>query len=170
MIVRAKFAIAASALAVLALGALTACSSGGTSTGGGSTTAGGGSSGGTNVCSLISASAASSAMGVSYTGAKSGTLSTGEDTCTYATSASSTALIATVYESNSGMTWATASGVLSSLGSTTSVSGVGDKAILGGEQLDVQAGARIIAIEGDAVSTNSSGAEALAKKLISALG
>ena len=67
-------------------------------------------------------------------------------------------------------TWSTASGVLSSLGSTTSVSGVGDKAILGGEQLDVQAGARIIAIEGDAVSTNSSGAEALAKKLISALG
>lgn len=174
MIVRSKSLILAPALAAVLLGALTACSPSGGSTSGGSTSGGSsggsGSSGSTNVCSLISASAAGSAMGATYTGAKSGTLSTGEDACTYAASGSPDALIVTVYEPSSNTNWTTFNGVLESLGPVKAVSGVGDKASLGGTQLDVEAGTRFIAIEGDAVTSNPSGAESLAKTLISALG
>ncbi|HEX4401829.1 MAG TPA: hypothetical protein VHZ98_10920 [Galbitalea sp.] len=76
----------------------------------------------------------------------------------------------TVYQPKSGMTWTTMQGVLSTLGSVKSVSGVGDKAALSSQQLAVQAGSRVIAIEGASVNSNPSGAEALAKKLVSALG
>jgi hypothetical protein len=174
MIVRSKSLFIAPALAVLLLGGLTACSPSTGSSGGGSTpggsSGGSGASGSTNVCNLISASAAGSALGATYTGAKAGTLSTGEDACTYAASGSPDALIVTVYEPSSGTNWTTFNGVLESVGPVKAISGVGDKASLGGTQLDVEAGSRFIAIEGDAVTSNPSGAEALAKKLISALG
>jgi hypothetical protein len=170
MTVRSKSVFVAPVLAVLMLGALTACSPSTTSTGGGAAAGGGGSSGSTNVCTMVSASTASSAMGVTFTGSKSSSLGAGEDGCTYASSGSPAALIVTVYQSSSGMTWTTMQGVLSSLGAVKSVSGVGDKATLGGSQLNVQAGTRIIAIEGASVGTNPSGAESLAKKLVTALG
>jgi hypothetical protein len=168
MIVHSKSALVAPVLAVLVLGSLTACSPSAPSSGG-TSAGGGGSSGSTNVCSLVSASAASSAMGVTFTGSKSASLGAGMDNCTYATSASSFALIVEVYQGSS-TSWTTLEGVLSSLGSVKSVSGVGDKAALGSSQLDVQAGSRFIAISGDSVGTNPSGAEALAKKFVSALG
>ena len=170
MIVRSKSGFVVPVHAILVLGCLTACSPSTTSSGGGSSTAGGGSSGGTNVCNLVGASAAGTDMGLTLTSAKSGTLSSGEDVCTYSASGSPDALIVTVYESGSGMTWATMQGVLEGTGPVKSVSGVGDKATLGNMQLNVQAGSRIIAIEGDSVTTNPSGAEALAKKVVSALG
>jgi len=169
MIVRSRFAVAAPVLAVVVLGALAGCSSTPSASGGGST-AGSGGSGSTNVCSLVGASAASSAMGVTFTGTKSAALGTGMDNCTYATSASSFALIVEVYQANSGTNWTTFEGVLSSLGPVKTVSGVGDKAAIGNSQLDVQAGSRFIAISGDSVGTNPTGAEALAKKFVSALG
>ena len=109
-------------------------------------------------------------MGVTFTGAKSGSLGSGKDNCTYATTASSFALIVEVYQANSGTNWTTMEGVLSSLGPVKTVSGVGDKAAIGSQQLDVQAGSRFIAISGDSVGTNPSGAEALAKTFVSALG
>lgn len=170
MIVRSKSGFVAPVLALLVLGALTACSPTTSASAGGSSTGGGGSSTDINVCNLVGASAASSAMGLTFTGAKSGALTSGVDACTYSTSASSVALIATVYQPSSGMNWPTMEGVLEGTGAVKSVSGVGDKASLGNLQLNVQAGSRIIAIEGESVSTNPSGAEALAKKLVSALG
>ena len=172
MIVRSQSLFAAAALALVVLGALTACSPAASTSGGGSSggTAAGGSSGSTNVCTLISASTAGSALGQTFTGAKSGSLSTGEDICTYSASGAPDAAIVTVYQLNSGMTWTTFAGTLESLGPVKSVSGVGDKATLGKDQLDVQAGSRLIAISGDAVTSNPTGAEAVAKKLISALG
>jgi hypothetical protein len=170
MIVRSKFGFVAPALAVLVLGALTACSPTTTASGGASAASGGGSSGSTNVCSLVGATAASSTMGVTFTGAKSSSFGSGEDACTYAESGSPAALIVSVYQPSSGMTWTTMEGVLGSLGPVKSVSGVGDKAALAKLQLSVQAGSRVIAIEGDSVGTNPSGAEALAKTLVAALG
>jgi hypothetical protein len=170
MLVRSKLGFIAPVVAVLLATTLAACSSGPSSSGGGSTNRGSGASGSTDVCTLVSASAAGSAVGETFTGAKSGTLSTGENSCTYGTSGNPAALMATVYESSSGMSWTTMSGVLESLGTVKTVAGLGDKAQLGGSQLNVQAGGHIIAIEGDSVATNPSGAEALAKKLISALG
>jgi hypothetical protein len=170
MIVRSKFGLVAPVLAVVALGALAGCSSTPSASGGGSAAGGSGTSGSTNVCSLVGASAASSAMGLTFTGTKSASLGTGMDNCSYATSASSFALIVEVYQANSGTNWTTLEGVLSSLGPVKTVSGVGDKAVIGNSQLDVQAGSRFIAISGDSVGKNPSGAEALAKKFVSALG
>jgi hypothetical protein len=170
MNVHSKSGFALPLLAVLVLGALTACSPTTSSPGSGSSAGGGGSSGDINVCNLVGAPAASSAMGVTFSGAKPSTFGSGEDACTYAASGSPAALIVTVYRASSGMTWTTMQGVLESLGPLKSVSGVGDKAALSSQQLAVQAGSRIIAIEGDSVTANPAGAEALAKKLISALG
>jgi hypothetical protein len=68
------------------------------------------------------------------------------------------------------MTWSTLQQVQSGVGSVTPVSGVGDKAQLGAIELDVQSGSRFIAIEGGVVTQNESGAEALAKAEIAALG
>jgi hypothetical protein len=170
MIVRTNSGFVALALAVLVLGALTACSPTTAPSGGSSPAVAGGSSSNTNVCNLVSASAASSDMSVSFTGAKSSSFGSGEDACTYAASGSPAALIVSVYQPSSGMTWTTMQGVLGTLGSVKSVSGVGNNAALSKDQLAVQAGSRVIAIEGDSVSTNPSGAETLAKKLVSALG
>jgi hypothetical protein len=170
MIVRSKAGIVAPALAILILGALTACSPSSGSSGGGSSTGGGSSSGQVNVCNLISASTAGSAVGQTFSGAKSSSIDVGEDACTYATSAAPAALIITVYQPSTGMTWTTMKSVLESLGPVTPVSGIGDNAELGKDQLSAQSGSRVIAIEGNSVTSNPSGAEALAKKLISALG
>jgi hypothetical protein len=170
MNVRSKSGFALPVLAILVLGVLTACSPSASPSGGSSAAGGGGAAGDINVCNLIGASAASSAMGVTFTGAKSSSFGSGEDACTYPASGSPAALIVTVYRPSSGMTWTTMQGVLESLGPLKSVSGVGDKAALSSQQLAVQAGSQIIAIEGDSVTSNPSGAEALAKKLVSALG
>jgi hypothetical protein len=170
MIVRSQSGFVAPVLALLVLGALTACSPTASSPAGDSSAGAGGSGSDTNVCNLIGASAASSAMGVTFTGAKSSSFGSGEDACTYAASGAPAALIVTVYQQSSGMTWTTMQGVLGTLGPVKSVSGVGDKAALSSQQLAVQAGTRVIAIEGASVTTNPSGAESLAKKLVSALG
>lgn len=148
--------------------------SGGTS-GSGSSSGSSGSSGGSsaaeiNACSLVSASSASSTMGASYISATNSTIATGQDQCAYATSDDSQALVVIVYQPNSGVSFAMLKSVQAGVGSVTTVSGVGDKAILGSIELDVQAGSHLIAIEGGLVSQNPSGAEALAKQLISALG
>jgi hypothetical protein len=170
MIIRSKSVFVVPMLAVLVVGVLAACSSTPSASGGGSAGGGGGSSSGTNVCNLVSASAAGSAMGLTFTGAKSTTPSSGEDACTYATSTSAFDLIVEVYQPSSGETWTAMENVMESLGPVKSVSGVGDKASLSNAQFNVQAGSRIIAIAGDPVNTNLPGTEALAKKLISALG
>ena len=170
MIVRYRSEFVVAVLAVIVLGALTACSPTTSASSGASAASGGGSSGGTNVCNLVGASTASSAMGVSFTSSKTSSFGSGEDACTYAASGSPAALIVTVYQPKSGMTWTTMQGVLASLGPVKSVSGVGDDAALAKLQLSVQAGSRVIAIEGNSVGTNPSGAEALAKEFVTALG
>ena len=170
MIVRSKSGFVAPALAILLLGALTACSPSASPSSTGSAAAASGSSGDINVCNLVGASTASSAMGVTFTGAKSSSFAASEDACTYAASGSPAALIVSVYQPNSGMTWTTMEGVLKSLGPVKSVSGVGDHAALSKQQLAVQAGSRVIAIEGNSVGANPSGAEALAKEFVTALG
>jgi hypothetical protein len=168
-------------VAVFALASLSACApatgAGGASNAGtGSSSAPNSSSGQSgnatdiNACALVSASAASALMGQTFTGSSSQKLAPGQDSCTYATSDDSQALQVIVYQPSSGVTWSMMKAVQSQAGKVTPVSGVGDKAILGEIELDVQAGKHFVAIEGGPVNADASGAESLARTIVTALG
>lgn len=130
-----------------------------------------GSSGGTsNACSLLSAAKVSTLAGHAYTSATPKTIANGQDQCTYANTAAYIDLIVIVYQPTSGVTLDVLSSVQGGVGSTTSVVGVGDKAIAGTIELDIQAGDRLVAIEGAGKSGDSSESIAIGKAVVAALG
>ena len=175
--------VAAPVLAAVMLLSVSACAPATTATSGVSAPTSGGSSNSSNsgstsgssakdidACKLVSAATAGTDLGASYESATSSTIAPGQDQCAYATSDDSQALVVIVYQPNSGVTWSMLQSVQAGAGSIATVSGVGDKAILGSIELDVQTGTHFIAIEGGIVSQNATGAESLAKAEISALG
>jgi hypothetical protein len=145
----------------------TAAGSAGTS----ASTSGGGGGAEINACSLLSAAQASSLAGKQYTAATPSTLATGYDQCDYANTSFDLTVI--VYQPSSGVTFETLTSIQSGAGGTvTNVSGVGDKAIVGSIELDVQTGDRLIAVEGAGgtlLPGGYSGAVAIAKAIIAAL-
>ena len=154
-----------------AQGAATTASAG-TGSGSGSGSSQGGSSADIDACKLLSAAQASSIGGETYTSAATSTIAPGQDQCAYATSDDSNALTIIVYQPNSGVTFQTMSSVQAGVGTVTNVSGVGDKAIAGAIELDVQAGSHLIAVEGadGMITGDDSKSIALAKAVITALG
>jgi hypothetical protein len=79
-------------------------------------------------------------------------------------------MVVIIYQPDSGVSFATLTSIS---GADTSISGLGDKAMSGGIELDVQTGQKIIAIEaagGVGYGGSFSGAIAVAKALIAALG
>ena len=123
-----------------------------------------------NACSLLSAAQASSLGGNQYTAATPSTIAPGQDQCDYA-SADGTDLTVIVYQPSSGVTFEMVTSVQKGVGTVTNVSGVGDKAIVGSIELDVQTGDRLIAVEGagGTLTGGYSGAVAIAKAIIAAL-
>ena len=152
-----------------AQGAATTAAAG---SGSGSGSSQGGSSADIDACKLLSAAQASSIGGETYTSAATSTIAPGQDQCAYATSDDSNALTIIVYQPNSGVTFQTMSSVQAGVGTVTNVSGVGDKAIAGAIELDVQAGSHLIAVEGadGMITGDDSKSIALAKAVITALG
>ncbi|HEV2635361.1 MAG TPA: hypothetical protein VGX23_09465 [Actinocrinis sp.] len=133
---------------------------------------GGGSSTVADACKLLSVAQAQSLVGRSYSSSSSQVLSPGVDQCTYVSSDDDSDLEITTYQPNSGVTWDMLNTVLSSVGTVTSVSGVGDKATMGATEIDVQAGSRLLAVEGagGTVSGHPDKAIAVAKAVVAALG
>ena len=135
-----------------------------------SAAAGGGTGGAElNACSLLSAAQASSLEGQQYTTATPTTIAPGQDQCAY-NNAGGTNLVVIVYGPSSGVTFDMLSSVQNGVGAVTNVSGVGDKAIAGAIELDVQTGDRLVAVEdGGGTLTETSPAAAVAKAIIAAL-
>jgi hypothetical protein len=131
----------------------------------------GGSSADINACSLLSAARASKLVGkYPYSGSTPATIAPGQDQCTYANTGPLPDMIVIIYQPNSGVSFST---LTSTADATTSVPGVGDKAMSGGIELDVEAGNKIIAIQaagGIGYGGSFTGAIAVAKALIAALG
>jgi hypothetical protein len=125
-----------------------------------------------DACKLLSLSQAQSLDGRSYSGTQSQTIAPGQDQCTYSSSDDGSDLVIIIYQPNSGVTWDMMTTVLSSVGTTNSVSGVGDKAEIGAIEIDAQAGSRLVSVEGagGTVSGTPDKAEAVAKAVIAALG
>jgi hypothetical protein len=101
----------------------------------------------------------------------SATIATGQDQCTYHASDDSSDLVVIVYQPNSGVSWPMMQSVLSGVGDVKAVSGVGDKAMIGQIELDVQAGQRLVAVQGAGglLTGSYSGAVSVAKIVVSGL-
>jgi hypothetical protein len=74
-----------------------------------------------------------------------------------------------IYEPTSGVGWNTMQAVLSGEGAITQVSGVGDKAMFAGDELDIQTGKWLIAIQGADNLNKDTNAIAIGKALVAAL-
>ena len=74
-----------------------------------------------------------------------------------------------VYQPTSGVSWDVMSSVLSNVGTVTPVSGVGDKAMFAGVELDIQTGKWLVAIQGADDLGKDAGAIAIGKQLVGAL-
>jgi hypothetical protein len=122
-----------------------------------------------DACSLMTGAQASSLTGRQYGAGTASTIAKGQDMCDYPYSGPSIALDVIVYGPSSGVGWATANAVLSNVGTVTQVSGVGDKAIFAGIELDIQTGKWIIAIQGADKINQDTGAIAIGKVLVAAL-
>jgi hypothetical protein len=122
-----------------------------------------------NTCSLLSAAQVSALVGQTYTSATPKTIALGQDQCTYANTAAAIDLTVIVYSSGSGVTFDT---LTSAQGgdAVASVSGVGDKAIAGDIELDIQAGDRAIAVQGAGPKGSSPESVAVGKAVVAALG
>jgi hypothetical protein len=163
--------IPAAASPTIATSAAATASSSTTSVPSPSSRAGGGSS--TNACSLLSLAQASSLLGDrTFTAAVPSTLAPGQDQCAYAVGDDSQNMDVTVYQANSGVTFDMAKTVNASVGSIKTVNGVGDQAVIGTDELDAQAGARVISVEGGFITGSNGPAAAIAvtKAIITALG
>lgn len=122
-----------------------------------------------NACSLMTGAQASSLTGRQYGPGTASTIAKGQDMCEYPYSGPSIALDVIIYGPSSGVGWATANAVLAGVGPVTQVSGVGDKAIFAGIELDIQTGKWIIAIQGADKLNQDTGAIAIGKVLVAAL-
>ena len=134
--------------------------------------AAGGASTDIDACKLLSAAQAGSLDGKTYTSAQSQTIAPGQDQCTYSATDDDSSLVIIVYQSDSGVTWATMSSVLSGTGTVANVSGVGDKAMVGAIELDAQAGSLLVAVQGagGTLDGGTDKAAAVTKAVIAALG
>jgi hypothetical protein len=74
-----------------------------------------------------------------------------------------------VYEPTSGVGWSTMQAVLAGVGPVTQVSGVGDKAMFAGIELDVQTGKWLVAIQGADKLNQDTNSIAVGKALVAAL-
>jgi hypothetical protein len=122
-----------------------------------------------NACSLMTGAQASSLTGRSYGTGTPSTIAPGQDQCEYPYSGPSIALDVIVYEPTSGVGWGTMQAVLAGVGPVTQVSGVGDKAMFAGIELDIQTGKWLIAIQGADKLNEDTGAIAIGKVLVAAL-
>ena len=164
--------------------ATTACSSGALP--GGATTpnsaqsstgSGGSSSGGSsaeiNACALLTAAHATALVGrsYSYSSSTAATIASGQDQCTYHATNNEADLVVIIYQPNSGVSFDTLKAVQTQVGTVTSVSGVGDKAIVGSIELDAQVGNRLLAVEGAGglLTNDTAHPVAVAKAIIAAL-
>ncbi len=136
-----------------------------------SRSAGSGSAAGFNACSLLTAARASTIVGRKYTGATPQTPATGVDECTYAAANDDSDLTLFVYQPASGISFDSLKSVQTGVGQVTTLSGVGDKAIIGPLELDAQVGDQLIAVEGagGTLAGHQTKAIAVAKIAITAL-
>jgi hypothetical protein len=124
-----------------------------------------------DVCSLLTVAKATALVGKQYTGDVAKTIAPGQDQCTYNAADYGSALVVIVYQSNSGVTFASLKSVEAGVGQVTNVSGVGQTAIAGPIELDAQVGDRLLAVEGagGTLTGTTSKAAAVADAIISAL-
>lgn len=122
-----------------------------------------------NACSLMTGAEASSLTGRKYGGGTPATIAPGQDQCTYPYTGPSVDLVVIVYAPTSGVGWSTMQAVLSGVGTVTQVSGVGDKAMFAGVELDVATGKWLVAIQGADDLGKDAGAIAIGKQLVGAL-
>jgi hypothetical protein len=122
-----------------------------------------------NACSLLTGDQASSLTGRKYGAGTSSTIAPGQDQCDYPYSGPSIDLTVIVYEPTSGVSWNMMQAVLSGVGPVMAVSGVGDKAMFAGIELDVQTGKWLVAIQGADGLNSDAGAIAIGKELVGAL-
>jgi hypothetical protein len=115
-----------------------------------------------DACTLVSAADAATLTGYPLTDATPSTIADGQDQCVYADS-SGAGVTVIVYQQDSGVTLA----MLKDISGGSDIQGIGDKASVGGIELDVQAGTHLIAVQGG-LDIATSGPP-LAKALIAAL-
>lgn len=144
----------------------------GSSTAPSTTTAAGGGSAAKDVdaCTLLTSAKASTLTGAHFTSTKSSTIAVGQDQCDYQGSPV-LGLTVIVYQPTSGVTWTMLDSVLTSVGKTKTVTGVGDRSVVGSIELDAQAGTHLIAVQGAGglLTGKYSGAVAVAKAVIAGL-
>jgi hypothetical protein len=175
-------AMLAAASVALAAIALTACSGGSkpaatsapaatSSATAGSSAAAAPASTDLDACSLLTVAKATALVGKHYTGDVAKTIATGQDQCTYNAADDDSALVVIVYQSNSGVTFASLKSVETGVGQVTSVSGVGQAAIAGPIELDAQVGDQLLAVQGagGTLTGNTATAAAVARAIISAM-
>jgi hypothetical protein len=122
-----------------------------------------------NACSLLTGAQASSLTGREYGAGTASTIAPGQDQCNYPYSGPSIDLTVIVYEPTSGVGWSTMQAVLSGVGPVMAVSGVGDKAMFAGIELDVQTGKWLFSVQGADKLNQDAGAIAIGKELVGAL-
>lgn len=124
-----------------------------------------------NACSLLTGAQASSLSDRQFGAGTASTIAAGQDQCDYPYSGSGFGvdLIVIVYQPSSGVSWETLNSVLSGVGTVQQVSGVGDKAMFAGVELDVATGKWLVAIQGADNLGQDAGAIAIGKELVGAL-
>jgi hypothetical protein len=125
-----------------------------------------------DACSLLTGAQASSLTGRQFGAGATSTIAAGQDQCDYPYQGTDFGvdLIVIVYEPTSGVSWDTMSSVLSGVGTVMQVSGVGDKAMFAGVELDLATGKWLVAIQGaDPGVGQDTGAIAIGKELVGAL-
>ena len=121
-----------------------------------------------NACSLLTGAQASTLTGHDLDAGTASTLAPGQDQCSY--TGGGYDLMVIVYQPSSGVSWNMMQSVLSGVGTVMQVSGVGDKAMFAGIELDVATGKWLVAIQGaDAKVGQDTAAIAVGKELVGAL-
>jgi hypothetical protein len=129
---------------------------------------------GAGTCALLSLARAESLAGKRYTSTAAATIAPGQDQCTY-NNPDGSDLVIIVYQPGSGVTFSMLVTVLKSVGTVKVLRGLGDKAVVGAIELDVQAGKRLLAVQGaggtvaGGYSGNYSRAIAVAKAVLAKL-
>ena len=136
-----------------------------------SASSGSGSSADLDACSLLTVAKATALVGKQYTSNAAQTIAPGQDQCTYNASGDDSALVVIVYQSNSGVSFASLKSVQAGTGQVTNVSGVGQTAVAGPIELDAQVGDQLLAVQGagGTLTGNTAKAVAVADAIISAL-
>jgi hypothetical protein len=102
---------------------------------------------GAGTCALLSLARAGSLAGERYTSTAAATIAPGQDQCTY-NNPDGPDLVIIVYQPGSGVTFSMLVTVLKGVGTVKVLRGLGDKAVVGAIELDVQAGKRLLAVQG----------------------